>query len=110
MAYKQISPVTVPEGATGLDVVTAYSVMAAGPTSDSSFDEAEPIASTTAVLTSNGAGSAPSFHEVDDVDQFRFQLLAADPGAPTNGQVWYNTTSNLFKGVKNSSILTFDVT
>ena len=109
MSYKQISPVTVSEGGTELELFTKYSVIVAGLSSDGSFQQALPVATTTAVLTSNGSGAAPSFH-TPPIPQFRFQLLAADPGAPTNGQVWYNTTSNLFRGVKNSSILTFDVT
>lgn len=109
MSYKQISPVTVPEGATEVEEFTEFSVIVAGSSGDSSFQQAIPVATTTAILTSNGLVSAPSFH-TPPIPQFRFQLLAADPGAPINGQVWYNTTTNLFRGVKNSSILTFDVT
>ncbi len=31
-----------------------------------------------------------------------FQLLAADPGAPANGDVWYNATDDQFRGRVNS--------
>lgn len=40
--------------------------------------------------TGGGGGSATEF-----------QILAADPGAPTNGDVWYNSTTNLFKFQQN---------
>ena len=30
-----------------------------------------------------------------------FQSLASDPASPTKGDVWYNTTTNLFKGCAN---------
>lgn len=36
-----------------------------------------------------------------------FQSLASDPVSPTNGDVWYNTTTNLFKCKSNAGIKTF---
>jgi hypothetical protein len=35
-----------------------------------------------------------------------FQSLASDPGAPTVGDVWYNTTSKVFKGYRAVSAFT----
>ena len=34
------------------------------------------------------------------------QQLASDPGSPTEGQIWYNTTSNLYKGYDGSTVVT----
>jgi len=36
-----------------------------------------------------------------------FQLLAADPGAPANGDVWYNTTNQRYRGRDNGVTMTF---
>ena len=36
-----------------------------------------------------------------------FQSLASDPGSPTNGDVWYNTATNVFKGRVNGVTKTF---
>ena len=36
-----------------------------------------------------------------------FQSLASDPASPTNGDVWYNTTTNLFKCKAAAGIKTF---
>jgi hypothetical protein len=33
--------------------------------------------------------------------------MAADPGSPINGQLWYNSTSNVIKGRINGSTTTF---
>ncbi len=32
--------------------------------------------------------------------------LASDPASPTTGQMWYNTTSGLFKGYNGSATVT----
>ena len=39
-----------------------------------------------------------------------FQSLASDPASPTNGDVWYNTTTNLFKCKAAAGIKTFTQT
>ena len=38
------------------------------------------------------------------------QVLAADPANPTEGQVWYNTTSDTLKGYNGTSNVTFTAT
>jgi hypothetical protein len=38
------------------------------------------------------------------------QSVASDPSNPTEGQVWYNTTSNTLKGYNGSSNVTFTAT
>src|SRR4029077_4413602 len=42
--------------------------------------------------------------------QFPFPLVAADPGSPVEGQVWYNTTTHLWKGYNGSAVRTFTTT
>jgi len=32
-------------------------------------------------------------------------LLASDPGSPTEGQIWYNTTDNQFKGYDGTEVV-----
>ncbi len=39
-----------------------------------------------------------------------FQSLASDPASPTNGDVWYNTTTNVFKCKRAAGIKTFTQT
>lgn len=34
-------------------------------------------------------------------------VFATDPTAPSDGQVWYNSTSNTFKCVENGTVKTF---
>lgn len=38
---------------------------------------------------------------------FNWGPLAGDPSAPVNGDTWYNSTSNEFKGYKNGVVVTF---
>jgi ABC-type transport system substrate-binding protein len=40
---------------------------------------------------------------------FIVPILAADPASPVNGQIWYNSTSNAFKGVVGGVVKTFTV-
>jgi len=54
------------------------------------------IGTATQVLTSNGAGAAPTFQAAGGGG---FEQLASDPGSPSLGDSWFNTTDNLFKGV-----------
>lgn len=35
--------------------------------------------------------------------------LATDPASPVNGQIWYNSTSNVFKCYQNGAVKTFTV-
>ena len=39
-----------------------------------------------------------------------FQSLASDPASPTNGDVWYNTTSGTFKCKRSAGVKTFTQT
>ena len=35
------------------------------------------------------------------------QVIARDPANPVEGQIWYNSTSNVLKGYDGSSTVTF---
>tara|TARA_R110002020_G_scaffold93301_4_gene225167 strand:- start:669 stop:821 length:153 start_codon:yes stop_codon:yes gene_type:complete len=35
------------------------------------------------------------------------QVIAGDPANPVEGQIWYNSTSNVLKGYDGSSTVTF---
>jgi len=65
------------------------------------------VGSATQVFTSNGA-SAPTFQNAPTTSM-SFQVVSTDPVSPSNGQVWYNSTSNTFKGFINSATKTFTV-
>ena len=36
-------------------------------------------------------------------------VMTADPASPTNGQIWYNSTSNTLKCYVNGAVKTFTV-
>lgn len=61
----------------------------------------------TQVLTSN-TPSAPTF-QTAPTTSIQFQVLSTDPVSPVNSQVWYNSTSNTFKGQINGATKTFTV-
>lgn len=37
----------------------------------------------------------------------RIENLSTDPGAPQNGQVWFNTTDNVYRGFNGTEVITF---
>ncbi len=110
MAYKRISPISVIDGGTGNEFFSEFSVIVGGNGSDCPLQGAPCTTDIGAIFVSNGTDSIPSFTVASGTSSFRFQLLSADPGSPQNGQVWYNTTANLFKGRANGVTYTFDVT
>jgi hypothetical protein len=52
----------------------------------------------------DGTGAAPGLGTGDVI---QLALLASDPSAPTEGQIWYNSTSHTWKGRVNGSTVTF---
>ena len=54
------------------------------------------------------AGSGASVTGINAV-LTSFPTVASDPASPTNGQVWYNSTSTTFKGYQNGAVKTFTV-
>jgi hypothetical protein len=41
------------------------------------------------------------------IDSVLFDILTDDPGSPNEGQMWYNTTSKLYKVYRNSAVTSF---
>jgi len=101
-------PIEVASGGTGVASITAYTVICGGTTATDPVQPIASVGSATQVLTSNGVGALPSF-QAAPATSMEFQILASDPGSPSAGQVWFNTTSNTFKGY-NGAIVTFTVT
>ena len=99
MSHKSISGIPVKEGGTELTEVTKNSPLIAGPNGNDAMTFAPPGSDTTNILISNGPGSPPSF-QTPPIPQMNFQVLASDPSTPGDGQVWYNSTTDLFKGAK----------
>lgn len=110
MATKNIinsgDPIEVEKGGTGAASHTAYSPLAGGATSTSAIQSVG-SGSSGDLLISSGAASLPSWG-TPDVPTY-FEPLSSDPGSPSEGQLWFNTTSSLFKGYKNSTTVTFTV-
>jgi len=48
------------------------------------------------------AGNSP-------IKNLRIENLASDPGTPTTGQIWFNTTEGVYKGYDGTSIITFSI-
>lgn len=61
MAYKFPSPTVVSDGGTGLTTATAYAVICGGTTATGAFQSIASVGTSGQVLTSNGAGSLPTF-------------------------------------------------
>ena len=111
MSYKQTSPVPVIEGGTEKQSFTAFAVIITGTTDTGAFQSIASLGTSGHVLTSNGADALPSFKAAPIYDSdVVFNAVSSDPGSPTDGQVWFNTTSNSFKGEANSVTITFSYT
>lgn len=49
--------------------------------------------------------SSPIDMLLNEIQNARFQILAADPGAPVEGQFWFNSTSNLLKYYDGTTVI-----
>ena len=101
--------IEVEKGGTETTTHTAYAVLCGGTTTTGPIQSIASVGTATQVLTSNGAGALPTF-QAAPTTSMEFQQVATDPVSPIDGQVWYNTTSNTFKGQANSITVTFTVT
>lgn len=108
-AINSSNPIEVAKGGTGVATLTAYAVICGGTTGTGAIQSIASVGSAGQVLTSNGAGALPTFQAAATTNT-EFQQLSSDPGSPSDGQVWYNTTSDAFKGRANGSTVTFTVT
>jgi len=96
MAYKRISPLPIIEGGTQRTSIDANTVVCGGTTATGALQNVSGVGESSQALTSQGAGSLPIWAELSNATFF--EPLASDPSDPTVGQVWYNTTSQEFKG------------
>lgn len=74
------SPLTVAQGGTGATSFTAYSVILGGTTSTGALQNVSGLGSSGQVLTSNGAGAAPTWQ-------------SSGGGAPTSAEYFLNTAN-----------------
>jgi len=110
MSYKQKSPVPVVEGGTGTTSFSVtYAVITGGLTDTGALQTIASVGTATHVLTSNGA-ALPTFQVAPtSSSNVVFEPVASDPGIPDEGDIWFNTTSNSFKGYTTTTV-TFTVT
>jgi hypothetical protein len=66
------------------------------------------ITSLTGDVTASGPGAAAASLSAARLKEI-FVPVSADPGTPTEGQVWYNTTTHAWKGYNGSAVVTFTV-
>ena len=109
MSYKQASAIPVSDGGTGKTSLTAYAVICGGTTSTGVLQSIASVGTSAQVLTSNGAAALPTF-QTAPTTTMSFQTLGSDPGSPTDGQVWYRTDTDEWKGYNGSATVTFTVT
>jgi len=91
-------PIEISFGGTENSSLISYAVICGGTTPTSPLQQVASVGSSGEVLTSEGAATLPIFR---DLPTF-FQPLASDPASPSIGDVWFNTTTNLFKGAIDS--------
>lgn len=91
-------PIEVDLGGTGVNTLTAYAVVCGGTTSTGAIQGLASVGTSGQVLKSGGSGALPAFATVDS--DYQFQVLSADPSSPSTGQVWYNSTTDLYKGAQ----------
>lgn len=102
-------PIEIEKGGTKNSAFTAYEVVCGGTTTTGALQSVGGLGTATQILTSNGAAALPTF-QAAPTGNIDFQQLASDPGSAVDGQCWYNTTSNTYKGQANSATVTFTVT
>ena len=89
-------PIESTKGGTQATSLVAYSVVCGSTSGTGALQSVASVGNADEVLVSQGAGSLPVFSPIPTF----FSPLASDPTSPAVGDVWYNTTSDLFKGAK----------
>lgn len=83
------TPLSVPQGGTGITSATAYAVLVGGTTSVNPFQSVASVGTAGQVLTSNGAGAKPSFQAVSAAGAFSSIVIqvftATGTYTPTSG-------------------------
>lgn len=90
------NPITVAQGGTGNSSFTAYSPLAAGTTSTNHFQSIGTSASGS-VLTSNGAGSLPSWQSTGGTS-YALNLTTSGPGSPSDATTYYMSANTIITG------------
>lgn len=101
-------PIEIEKGGTAADSLTAFAVLCSGTTTTGSIQPVASLGTAGQVLESQGAGAFPQFATADT--NISTNIVSSDPGAPSDGDFWFNTTSGDFKGQASSSTVTFTVT
>lgn len=102
------NPIQVAFGGTGVNTLTTYAVICGGTTSTGAIQSIASVGTANQALTSNGASALPTFQTAPNTNM-DYNTVSSDPGSPVDAQVWYNTTSNAFKGEANGVTKTFTV-
>jgi len=89
-------PIEVSKGGTGVAATTAYTVQCGGTTSTSPVQSIASVGTSGQLFVSGGSAALPTFQTVTTAKLF--QSLTSDPATPSMGQVWYNSTTDLYKG------------
>lgn len=108
-AINSLLPIQIALGGTASASFTPYAVICGGTTATDPLQSIASVGTSGQVLTSNDTGFLPTFQTASTTSMI-FQLVSADPGSPVDGQVWYNETTDLFKGRANGITVTFTVT
>jgi hypothetical protein len=108
-AINSENPIEVAKGGLGVASNTSFAVLCGGITATDPIQSIASVGSATQVLTSNGAGTLPTF-QTAPTTEVSFQVVGSDPASPTNSQVWYRSDTNVFRGRANGVNVTFTVT
>lgn len=110
MSYKHRLPLSIEEGGTAANSFTAYAVICSSSTGMGAFQSVSGLGTSGQVLTSNGPSALPTWQDAPSGNaDVVFQTVASDPSSPTDSEIWFNITSNSFKGRANGSNVTFTV-
>ena len=93
-AINSSDPIEVAKGGTGNATLTAYAVLCAGTTGTGALQPIASVGTANQVLTSNGAAALPTFQTAPSLD-VDFEVVAGDPGAPTDGDIWFDSVEIL---------------
>lgn len=108
-AIYSANPIEVAFGGTGnASLSVTHAVLCGGSTATSALQTVASIGSSGQILQSQGSAALPQFVTLSALQNF--QVVSSDPSSPSNGQVWYNSTDDDYKGYANGATVTFTVT
>lgn len=86
------TPLSVPQGGTGIATATAYAVLCGGTTGTGAFQSVSGVGTANQVLTSNGAGALPTWQDAAGGGLTWGDTISDDGSSGTNG-ISISTTS-----------------